>query len=78
MFSNNRILISRIFALVFLLIFLFSKPALENTAWEAILFLFGLILVGIATAGRLWCGLYISGRKNSQLVIHGPSLFNLY
>ena len=72
MFSNNRILISRIFAVIFLLIFFFSEPALENTAWEALLFLFGLILVGIATVGRLWCGLYISGRKSSQLVIHGP------
>lgn len=22
--------------------------------------------------GRIWCGLYISGRKNSELVIEGP------
>ena len=72
MFSNNRILISRIFAVIFLLIFFFSEPALENTGWEALLFLFGLILVGFATVGRLWCSLYISGRKSSQLVIHGP------
>ena len=72
MFSNNRILISRIFAFIFLLIFFFSEPALENTGWEALLFLFGLILVGIATVGRLWCSLYISGRKSSRLVIHGP------
>jgi len=72
MFSNNRILILRIFALVFLLVFLFSEPALEVTGWEALLFLFGLILVGIATVGRLWCGLYISGRKSSTLVTHGP------
>ena len=72
MFSKNRILISRIFAIAFLLIFLFSEPLLEDTGWEALLFLFGLILVGIATVGRLWCGLYISGRKSSTLVIHGP------
>jgi hypothetical protein len=47
MFSNNRIFISRIFAFIFLLIFFFSEPALENTGWEALLFLFGLILVGL-------------------------------
>jgi protein-S-isoprenylcysteine O-methyltransferase Ste14 len=72
MFVNNRIFISRLFALVFLLLFIFTEPKLEDSAWEAILFFAGLILVGIATVGRLWCSLYISGRKSAELVVEGP------
>ncbi|MDS1137027.1 methyltransferase family protein [Nitratireductor indicus] len=34
--------------------------------------LFGLGLIGIAILGRLWCTLYIGGRKSSELVQDGP------
>lgn len=30
------------------------------------------MLVGIATIGRLWCSLYISGYKNTHLITSGP------
>ncbi|MCU0575016.1 MAG: isoprenylcysteine carboxylmethyltransferase family protein [Syntrophobacteraceae bacterium] len=29
-------------------------------------------MVGIATVGRLWCSIYISGYKNDQLITVGP------
>lgn len=32
----------------------------------------GVIAVSLATVGRLWCALYISGRKNTALVTQGP------
>jgi len=32
----------------------------------------GLLLTGVAAAGRLWCSLYIAGRKNRTLVTEGP------
>ncbi len=39
---------------------------------SSLLFLAGLVLVGIATVGRLWCSLYISGRKDTELTTAGP------
>jgi hypothetical protein len=30
------------------------------------------VLIGIATVGRLWCSLYISGHKGDELVTVGP------
>ncbi|MEA2708087.1 MAG: hypothetical protein QOF78_688 [Phycisphaerales bacterium] len=35
-------------------------------------FVVGITLVGFATAGRIWCSLYISGRKTKSLVTLGP------
>jgi hypothetical protein len=32
----------------------------------------GMLGVSLATVGRLWCALYISGRKNNTLVTSGP------
>jgi protein-S-isoprenylcysteine O-methyltransferase Ste14 len=37
-----------------------------------LLFLVGLLLVGVATVGRLWCSLYISGYKSDVLITTGP------
>lgn len=31
-----------------------------------------LLLVGLAVLGRLWCSVYIAGRKDEQLVVEGP------
>jgi protein-S-isoprenylcysteine O-methyltransferase Ste14 len=36
------------------------------------LFLAGLFFVGVATVGRLWCSLYISGYKSNMLITTGP------
>lgn len=36
------------------------------------LFSVGLVLVGAATLGRLWCSMYIAGRKTRQVVTEGP------
>lgn len=33
---------------------------------------FGLVLIGLATVGRLWCNLYIVGYKNQTLLTTGP------
>ncbi|NGY06860.1 methyltransferase family protein [Solimonas terrae] len=32
----------------------------------------GLVLIGVATVGRLWCNLYIVGYKNRELLTTGP------
>ena len=39
---------------------------------EEIIEITGLGLIGIAIAGRLWCTLYIGGRKAAELVEDGP------
>jgi len=74
MIEKLRIHITQIFTALLFLIILFT-----NNAWEAnaplvtqILFLFGAILVGIATMGRLWCSVYIAGYKTEKLITEGP------
>jgi len=55
-------------------IVLFLLVLLSESYWEQkivvsdILFLFGIILVGVGTIGRLWCLLYISGYKTNTLI----------
>jgi hypothetical protein len=39
---------------------------------EHLLSLVGWALVGIGVMGRIWCGSYISGNKNSKLMVEGP------
>jgi protein-S-isoprenylcysteine O-methyltransferase Ste14 len=44
-----------------------------GTTWSSdALILAAIVLVSCATVGRLWCALYISGRKGSSLVKEGP------
>ena len=38
----------------------------------SLLFFLGLMLVGTASLGRLWCSLYIAGYKTNRLVTEGP------
>ena len=58
--------------LAFFLVVLATESAHEGALLSTVLFLAGLVLVGIATVGRLWCSLYISGYKDSQLITTGP------
>src|SRR5688572_6326058 len=71
-FALYRILISRIFGLVFLLLVIFTESAHQESLVSDFLFLLGLLLVSIGTAGRLWCAVYINGYKNKALVTEGP------
>lgn len=71
-FATHRILVSRLFGAAFFLLVLVTGSAHDGHALEAILFLLGLVLVGIATVGRLWCSLYISGYKDAELITTGP------
>jgi len=74
MVEKLRIPISRIF--VYLLIVLIC---VSGNLWQdksqivnSIMFLLGVVLVGIATLGRLWCSVYIAGYKTDHLVTQGP------
>lgn len=71
-FSSHRIAVSRVFAIAFFGVVLASEAAYERSLISTGLFLLGLVLVGIATVGRLWCSVYISGHKDAQLITTGP------
>lgn len=72
LFASRRILVSRLFVVAFFLAVLATESAHEGNLLSTALFLAGLALVGLATVGRLWCSLYISGYKQAQLVTTGP------
>ncbi|TFH42699.1 MAG: isoprenylcysteine carboxylmethyltransferase family protein, partial [ANME-2 cluster archaeon] len=74
MVEKIRIRVSQIFAISLIIII-----AVSNSAWEhkapfvsTFLFLIGIVLVGIASMGRLWCSLYIAGYKTDKLITEGP------
>jgi len=72
--ERYRIILSRI-AAVAILFFLFTTRSVWETRNEKItflLFLAGMILVAIASLGRMWCSLYIAGYKDDKLVTDGP------
>lgn len=71
-FRTHRIVASRWLGAVGLLFFALGESAWERTPVEGLAFLVGVVLVGIATVGRLWCSVYISGYKDSALVTVGP------
>ena len=68
-----RIPITIVFAVILLIIVIFSFSAWERISFvSSLFFLIGCILVGIASLGRLWCSLYVGGYKNTTLVTTGP------
>lgn len=62
------------FATVALLLVLLvvTKPARFGSIPYEILEQFGFILVFVAVLGRIWCTLYIAGRKSRELCTVGP------
>ena len=57
---------------VFFIVFLMTESAYGDSLFACLLFLLGTVLVGVATVGRLWCAVYISGYKDCELVTAGP------
>lgn len=47
-------------------------PPSEMEGWKIFETYSGLMLVIVAVLGRLWCAVYIGGRKNSELCMLGP------
>ncbi|MCW8800714.1 MAG: isoprenylcysteine carboxylmethyltransferase family protein [Desulfobacter sp.] len=72
--EKYRILISRIVA-VFVLFFILTTKSqweINNEMFSFVLLFIGIVLVGIASLGRMWCSLYIAGYKDKQLITKGP------
>jgi protein-S-isoprenylcysteine O-methyltransferase Ste14 len=71
--ERRRIPLSRILGAGVLLLFVFSGSYWEGKGLiSTALFFIGVILVGVATMGRVWCSLYISGYKTQMLITVGP------
>lgn len=70
--ARHRIAVWRIFFLTIAAIYLTGRPAWAGTWVSDLLRLSGLLCVACAAMGRMWCALYISGRKNKELVVNGP------
>lgn len=71
--EKKRKILTLLFGIVLFLLVLFSKSYWEQkTVVSDILFLFGIMLVGVGSIGRLWCLLYISGYKTNTLIQCGP------
>lgn len=70
--ARHRARVARLSSALLVILIAISTSAQEGGLVAPILFMAGLVLIGIATVGRLWCALYISGRKSSELVTSGP------
>lgn len=72
--ATQRILVSRIAAVVLVVLMLtaHSSWSAAHPVWESVLVVVGLAGTGAACAGRLWCSVYIAGKKNRELVKVGP------
>lgn len=73
LFTRRRILLSRLVIWPLGALLLATGSGWETRPpWGGLLYLAGCLLVGVATIGRLWCSLYICGRKTRELVTSGP------
>jgi len=71
--EKKRKILTLLFAIVSGVLILFSRSRWEEGyLLSDIFFLAGIILVGVATVGRLWCSLYICGHKTKNLITVGP------
>lgn len=70
--ARNRITLSRLFCIGALIALLLTEKMFADRLIGNLLPMAGLVLIGIAMVGRLWCSLYIGGRKNDELVTEGP------
>ncbi len=60
-----------LYAMVFASV-LFGRPTQDTDHRYEYAEILGFLLVGLATIGRAWCGLYVFGRKSKELCQDGP------
>ncbi len=72
--QKSRIAISRVFAAVIIFLALFSQPSWERSHLAVAMSVdfLAFVLILIATFGRLWALMYISGHKTRDLITDGP------
>jgi protein-S-isoprenylcysteine O-methyltransferase Ste14 len=71
--ARRRVIVSRIFAIVVILLATFTAaPYKEDSLTDLLFETSGLFLLTICSIGRLWALLYISGYKKLELITEGP------
>ena len=71
--ARSRVMVSRIFAVLVILLVIFTMPSFNQGGLTDILSdTSGLFLLTICSMGRLWALLYISGKKTHEVVTDGP------
>lgn len=70
--TRHRIGVWRVVVAFVLASLLFGHSRWDGTWVSPLMLTLGMVGVSLATVGRLWCALYISGRKNNTLVTSGP------
>jgi len=63
---------SWIVAVMLFFIIIFSRNPFETTLLYKGIDIIGFILVAFGTLGRIWCSIYIVGRKDEELCLDGP------
>lgn len=73
MFKTRRMLLSRLFGIVILAYVMVAAPPAFFGIWIAKLCeIAGFLLLAVAALGRLWCLVFIAGKKNQTLLTDGP------
>ena len=72
--QRYRIVVTIFFCLFTFVLFLGSESQSEKQQplIAGLLFLLGILFVGVTSLGRVWCSLYIAGHKTTALVTEGP------
>jgi protein-S-isoprenylcysteine O-methyltransferase Ste14 len=71
--ARLRIIVSRIFAVLVILLVIFTTSSFKKDGWLDVLFeTSGLFLLSVCSIGRLWALLYISGKKSQEVITDGP------
>ena len=72
-FRKLRTTLTRIYVILLAMLAILSTSKWENVQIAgSAFFLMGTFLVGVATVGRIWCSMYISGYKSKKLITIGP------
>jgi protein-S-isoprenylcysteine O-methyltransferase Ste14 len=72
-FERLRKPASRLAAVAIVALAVFAPPKYHNSVTEELIFeMPGFILLMLAALGRIWCGVYIAGRKDRVLCTDGP------
>ena len=71
-FTKSRKFLSTMAGVILVIILLFIEPLFLTSVFNTVLGYAGLLMVGVAMAGRSYSSVYISGYKTQKLIMQGP------